>query len=127
MNKSNNFSFTQSHHLNLIVLNCSSFSSSKQCRRKPIVIRKFKLHVSGNSKRQVRNFLAKFSLNVFVSYLLSCVERIIMDCSFKTASSFTFYCLIPNFFLCLAFAVCRITRSLNSLITCQLKYQEPPT
>ena len=26
----------------------------------------FKIHVSGNGKRQVRTFLAKFSLNVFV-------------------------------------------------------------
>jgi hypothetical protein len=55
--------------------------------------REFKLHVSGNGKRQVRTVLAKFSLNVFVSYFLSCVERIIMHCSFKTASSFTLYCL----------------------------------
>ena len=54
-----------------------------------------KLHVSGNGKRHVRNFLAKVSLNVFVSYFLSCVERIIMHCSFKKASSFTLYCLIP--------------------------------
>ena len=58
-------------------------------------IREFKLHVSGNGKRQVRTFLAKFSLNVFVSYFLSCVERIIMYVSFKSASSFTLYCLIP--------------------------------
>ena len=58
-------------------------------------IREFKLRVSGNGKRQVRTFSAKFSLNVFVSYFLSCVERIIMYFSFKTASSFTFYCLIP--------------------------------
>ena len=63
--------------------------------KKPVSIRELKLHVSGNGKRQVRTFLAKFSLNVFVSYLLSCVERIIMYFSFKTASSFTFYCLIP--------------------------------
>ena len=39
--------------------------------------------------------LEKFSLNVFVSYFLSCVERIIMYFSFKTESSFTLYCLIP--------------------------------
>jgi hypothetical protein len=57
--------------------------------------REFKLPVSGNGKRHVRTFLAKFSLNVFVSYFLSCVERIIMYFSFKTASSFTLYCLIP--------------------------------
>jgi hypothetical protein len=57
--------------------------------------REFKLRVSGNGKRQVRTFFAKFSLNVFVSYFLSCVERIIMHCSFKTASSFTLCCLIP--------------------------------
>jgi uncharacterized membrane protein len=50
------------------------------------IIREFKLHVSGNGKRQVRIFLAKFSLNVLVSYFLSCVERIIMYFSFKTAS-----------------------------------------
>ena len=69
-------------------------------------IREFKLHVSGNGKRQVRNFLTKFSLNVFVSYFLSCVERIIMYFSFKTASSFTLYRLIyRKIFLCLAFAV----------------------
>jgi hypothetical protein len=42
------------------------------------VNREFKLHVSGNGKRQVRTFLANFSLNVFVSYFLSCVKRIIM-------------------------------------------------
>jgi hypothetical protein len=58
-------------------------------------IREFKLRVSGNGKRQVRNFLAKFSLNVFVSYFHSCVERIVIHCSLKTASSFTLYCLIP--------------------------------
>jgi hypothetical protein len=56
--------------------------------------REFKLHVSGNGKRQVRIFLAKFSLNVFVSYFLSSVERIIIYFSFKTASSLTLYCLI---------------------------------
>jgi hypothetical protein len=49
-------------------------------------IREFKLHISGKSKPQVRTFLAKFSLNVFVSYFLSCVERISMHCSFKTTS-----------------------------------------
>jgi hypothetical protein len=43
---------------------------------------RFKLHVSGNGKRQVQILLAKFSLNVFVSYFLSCVERIIMYFSF---------------------------------------------
>jgi hypothetical protein len=42
-----------------------------------------KLHVSGNGKRQIQIFLAKFSLNVFVSYFLSCVERIIMYFSLK--------------------------------------------
>ena len=57
--------------------------------------REFKLRVSGNGKRHVRTFFAKFSLNVLVSYFLSCVERIVMHCSFKTASSFTLYCLIP--------------------------------
>ena len=66
-------------------------------------IREFKLHVSGNGKRQVRIFLAKFSLNVFVSYFLSCVERIIMYFSFKTAS-LLFYSLLPDiikfFFAC---------------------------
>jgi hypothetical protein len=45
--------------------------------------REFQLHVSGKGKRQVRTFLAKFSLNVFVSYFLSYVERIIMYFSFK--------------------------------------------
>jgi hypothetical protein len=49
-------------------------------------IREFKLHVSGNGKRQIRIFLAKFSLNVFVSYFLSGVERIIVYFSFGTAS-----------------------------------------
>jgi hypothetical protein len=58
------------------------------------VNREFKLHVSGNGKRQVRSFWAKLSLNLFVSYFLSCVERIIMYFSCKTASSFTLYCLI---------------------------------
>jgi hypothetical protein len=48
--------------------------------------REFKLHVSGNGKRQVRIFMAKFSLKIFVSYFLSSVERIIMYFSFKTAS-----------------------------------------
>jgi hypothetical protein len=62
-------------------------------------VREFKLHVSGNGKRQVRIFLEKFSLNVFVWYFLSCVERIIMYFSFKTGSSFTLYCLIPYFFI----------------------------
>jgi hypothetical protein len=46
------------------------------------VIREFKLYVSGNGERQVRTLLAKFSLNVFVSYFLSCAKRIIMHCSF---------------------------------------------
>jgi hypothetical protein len=58
--------------------------------------REFKLRVSGYGKRQIRTFFySKFPLNVFVSYFLSCVERIVMHCSFKTASSFTLYCLIP--------------------------------
>ena len=54
----------------------------------------FKLHVSGNGKRQVRTFLTKLSMNVSVSYFFSCVERLIIYFSFKTASSFTLYCLI---------------------------------
>jgi hypothetical protein len=58
------------------------------------VNREFKLHVSRNGKRQVRTFLVKCSY-VFVSYFLSYVERVIMHCSFKTASSFTLYCLMP--------------------------------
>jgi hypothetical protein len=72
--------------------------------------REFKLHVSGNGKRQVRIFLAnsEFSLKVFVSYFLSCVERIVMHFIFKTASSFTLYCLIRENFLCLPFAVSHI-------------------
>jgi hypothetical protein len=53
-------------------------------------IREFKLHVSGNGKRQIRTFLAKYSLNVFVSYFISCVERIIMYFSFKTDLKFQF-------------------------------------
>jgi hypothetical protein len=57
--------------------------------------REFKLRVSGNGKRQIRTFFAKFPLKVFVSYFLSCVERINMHCSFQTANSFTLYCLIP--------------------------------
>jgi hypothetical protein len=57
--------------------------------------REFKLGVSGNGKRQFRTFFAKFSLNVLVSYFLSCVERIVMHCSSKTASYFILYCLIP--------------------------------
>jgi hypothetical protein len=40
------------------------------------------------------NEFYKFSLNVFVSYFLSCVERIITYFSFKTASSFALHCLI---------------------------------
>jgi hypothetical protein len=63
--------------------------------RETKVNREFKLHVSGNGKRQVRTFLAKFSLNVFLAYFLSCVERIIMYFSFKTASKFT-YSLLPD-------------------------------
>jgi hypothetical protein len=39
--------------------------------------------------------LQNFRLYVFVSYFLSCVERIMMYFSFKTASLFTLYCLIP--------------------------------
>jgi hypothetical protein len=46
-------------------------------------------------KRQVQNFLPKFSFKVFVSYFLSCVERIITHCSFKTTSYFILYSLIP--------------------------------
>ena len=38
-----------------------------------------------------QNFRWTFSFHQF----LSCVERTIMHCSFKTASSFTLYCLIP--------------------------------
>ena len=68
--------------------------------------RELKLRVSGNGKRQVRTFLAKFSLNVFVSYFHVCVERIVMHCRFKIASLFTLYCLIPyNFSLP---GVCRL-------------------
>jgi hypothetical protein len=70
------------------------------------VNREFKLRVSGKGKRQIRTFFAKFPLNVFVSYFLSCVKTIVMHCSFKTASSFTLYCLIPyNFSLP---GVCRL-------------------
>jgi hypothetical protein len=71
-----------------------------------------KLHVSGNGKRQVRTFLAKFSLNVFVSYFLSCVERIIMYFTFKTASLFTLYCLIYTVNCFFAWRLPRITQSL---------------
>jgi hypothetical protein len=85
--------------------------------------REFKLHVSGNGKRQARTFLAKFSLNVFVSYFLSCVERIIMYFSFKTASLLTLYCLIPKNFSLLG--VWRITRSLNSLFAVDESFWYP--
>jgi hypothetical protein len=77
-------------YLYSIVLSALNYSLQRSSKSN----REFKLHVSGNGKRQVRTFFAKFSLNVFVSHFLSCVERIIMYFSFKTASSFTLYCLI---------------------------------
>jgi hypothetical protein len=71
-----------------------------------VCYREFKLRVSENGKRQIRTFFAKFPLNVFISYFLACVERIVMHRSFKTVSSFTLYCLIPlNFSLP---GVCRL-------------------
>jgi hypothetical protein len=72
--------------------------------RQTRVIKEFKLHVSRKQQTAGSNFLVKFSLNVFVSYFLSCVERISMPrhCSFKTTSSFTLYCLqYRKIFLCL--------------------------
>ena len=69
--------------------------------------REFKVHVSGNGKRQVRTFLATL-LNVFVSYFLSRAKRITVHCCFKTASSFnTLYCPIPKIFSLPG--VCRLT------------------
>jgi hypothetical protein len=91
--------------LGLVPIRSSLKNSCMHTITYAFIIREFKLRVSGNGKRQVRTFLAKFPLNVFVSYFLSCVERIVMHCSFKTTSSFTLYCLIPYVFLCLAFAV----------------------
>jgi hypothetical protein len=78
------------------------------CESKFMNFREFKLHVSGNGKRQVRTCLAKFPLNVFVSYFLSCVERIIMYFSFKRTSSFTLYCLADTVKKFLP-GVCRLT------------------
>ena len=79
----------------VIIVHTSLHEIAWGTRFRRSTIREFKLRVSGNGKLQIRTFLAKFSLNVFVSYFLSCVERIVMHCSFKTASSFTLYCLIP--------------------------------
>ena len=41
-----------------------------------------------NGKRQSGIFFARFSFDLFVSYYLSCVKRIIMHCSFKTTRPF---------------------------------------
>jgi hypothetical protein len=80
------------------------------------ISREFKLHVSGNGKRQVRTFLAKFSLYGFVSYFLFCVERIIICISvLKQQVHLLFIVWYRKMFLCLAFAIWRITRSLTSL------------
>jgi hypothetical protein len=40
-------------------------------------IREFKLHVSGQQQTAGSNFLPAFSLNIFVSYFLSCVDRVL--------------------------------------------------
>jgi hypothetical protein len=49
--------------------------------------------------------LANFLLNIFVSYFVSCVERIIIYFSFKTCSKFKIYSLLPDtvnfFFACM--------------------------
>jgi hypothetical protein len=79
----------QAVELKLLTHNCTCILLWKKFTRE------FKLQVSMNGKWQVQTFLAKFSSNVFVSYFLSCIERIITNFSFKTASSFTLYCLIP--------------------------------
>jgi hypothetical protein len=84
-------------------------------------IREFKLRLSGNGKRQVRTFFAKFSLTTFsfhifflVSKELSCIVVL------KQQVHVLFIALFRKIFLCLAFAVCRITQSLNFIFPLQI-------
>jgi hypothetical protein len=72
---------------------------------KHVLLRSLSFTFPENRKRQVRTFLAKFSLNVFVSYFLSCVERISMNCSFKTQVHLLFIAWYRKIFLCLVFDV----------------------
>jgi hypothetical protein len=60
-------------------------------------------------------FLAKLSLNVFVSYFLSCTQKnnYVFHAVLKQQVLLFFIAWYRKIFLCLAFAVSRITRSSN--------------